>query len=147
MASSRQSRLHVRFKVSRKGAKPRSSDERRTILATPFRDVLRGRALVGRAQAQACAGAAPMGANVAMAVTDSVENASVVVAEPPRVEPVAPAVGRQPGEPVAAAESQPGSAAKPRKRGRPKKVESEGKAEKKTEAKPTAKRQKSRFDS
>ena len=59
MASSRQSRFRARSEVSREGAKPRSSDERRTILATPFRNVLRGRAPVGRAQAQAdaCGGA------------------------------------------------------------------------------------------
>ena len=57
MASSRPSRLRVRSKVSREGAKPRSSDERRTILATPFRIVLHGRAPVGRAQADACGGA------------------------------------------------------------------------------------------
>jgi hypothetical protein len=51
MVSSRQLRLRVRSEVSREGAKPRSSDERRTILATPFRDVLRGREPVGRAHA------------------------------------------------------------------------------------------------
>jgi len=44
MASSRQSRLRARSEVSREDAKARSSDERWTILATPFRDVLRGRA-------------------------------------------------------------------------------------------------------
>jgi len=62
-----------------------------------------------------------------MAVTDSAENASVVVAEPPRAEPHS--VGPQPEELAAADEGPEGSAAKPRKRGRPKKAESWGKAE------------------
>jgi len=77
---------------------------------------------------------------VTEAVQASAENASAVVAEPLMVE-AAPPVQE---EPVVAAESQPGSGAKPegRKRGRPKKAESEGKAE----ARPTAKRQKSLFD-
>ena len=66
----------------------------------------------------------------------SAEKASVVEAEPPKAEPVAPAVGPKPEEPAAAAGGPEGSAAKPegRKRGRPKKAESEGKAEKKTES-------------
>jgi|GEM_PF-3492082 len=139
MASSRPSWLRARSEASREGAKPRSSDERRTILATPFRDVLRGRAPVGRAQAQADASVVQVGADVTKVVPASAEKAIAVVAEPPKVEPVAPAVGPLPE--ATAAESQPGSATKPRKRGRPKKVESEGKAE----AKP-GKRQKSLFD-
>ena len=119
-------------------AKAQSPDERRTILATPFRNVLRGRAPVGRAQADA--GAVQVGADVTMAVQASAEKASAVGAEP-----VAPAVGPQPEEPAAAAGGQEATAAKTegRKRGRPKKAESEGKAE----AKPGAgKRQKSLFD-
>jgi replication factor C large subunit len=90
--------------------------------------------------AQADAGAVQVGAGVTEAVQASAEKA---VVEPPRTE-ASPAGGPQPEEPVAAPESQPGSAAKPegRKRGRPKKAESEGKAE----AKSTAKRQKSLFD-
>jgi replication factor C large subunit len=92
-------------------------------------------------QAQADAGAVLVGADVTKVVPVSAEKASVVEAEPPKAEPVAPAVGPQPEEPAVAAESQPGSEAKPRKRGRPKKAESEGKAE----AKP-GKRQKSLFD-
>jgi len=141
MVSSRLSRLRMRSKVSREGAKPRSSGERRTILATPFRDVLRWRAPVGRAQADA--GAVQVGADVTKAVQASAEKASDVEAEPLKVEAVASAIGPQPEEPGAAAESQPGSAAKleGRKRGRPKKAESEGKAE----AKP-GKRQKTQFD-
>jgi hypothetical protein len=81
---------------------------------------------------------------VTEAVQASNDVASAVVAESPKAEPVAPAVEPLPEEPVVAAESQPGSAAKPegRKRGRPKKAESEGKAE----AKSTTKRQKSLFD-
>jgi replication factor C large subunit len=92
---------------------------------------------------QADADAVLVGAGVTEAVQDSAEKASAVVAEPPKVE-AAPPVGPQPMEPVVTAESQLGSAAKPegRKRGRPKKAESEGKVE----AKPTAKRQKSLFD-
>jgi hypothetical protein len=62
------------------------------------------------------------------------------VADLPKAE-AASAVGPLPVEPVAAPESQPGSATKSPKRGRPKKAESEGKAE----AKP-GKRQKSLFD-
>jgi hypothetical protein len=92
------------------------------------------------------AGAVRVGAGMTEAVQASAENSSVVVEKPPRTE-AAPAVGPQSEEPVATAESQPGSAAKPegRKRGRPKKAESEGKAEKKSEAKP-GRRQKSLFD-
>lgn len=93
------------------------------------------RAVSAQTQAvQADAGAVQVGADVAGAVPASDEKA--VETQPPRVEP------------AAATESQPGSAAKPegRKRGRPKKAESGGKAEKKAEAKPAAKRQKSLFD-
>jgi hypothetical protein len=82
-----------------------------------------------------------VGADVTKVVPASAEKASDVEAEPPRAEPVAPAVGPQPEEAAVAAERPEGSAAKPRKRGRPKKAESEGKAE----AKP-GKRQKSLFD-
>jgi hypothetical protein len=65
--------------------------ERRTILATTFRDVLRGRA---------CGpGAVQMGADVTEAVQVSAENASAVKAEPPRTEG-APAVGPLPEEPA-----------------------------------------------
>ena len=110
------------------------------FLATPFRDVLRGREPVGRAQACVNAGAVQVGADVTKVVPASAEKASAVVAEPPKAE-AAPAVGPQPEEPAVAAESQQGSAAKPRKRCRPKKAEGEGKAE----AKP-GKRQKSLFD-
>jgi hypothetical protein len=76
-----------------------------------------------------------VGVDVTMTVQASDEKANAVEA--------APAVGPKPE--TTAAESQQGSAAKPegRKRWRSKKAESEGKAE----AKPTAKRQKSRFDS
>jgi replication factor C large subunit len=93
--------------------------------------------------AQAGAGAVQVGAGVTEVVQASAEKASAVRAELPRSE-AAPAVGPMPEETAAAPESQPGSATKPegRKRGRPKKAESEGKAE----AKPTAKRQKSLFD-
>ncbi len=82
-----------------------------------------------------------VGAEVTEAVQASAEKSSET--EPLKVE-AAPAVGPQPEEPAAAAESQQGSVAKPEgcKRGRPKKAESEGKAE----AKPAAKRQKSLFD-
>jgi replication factor C large subunit len=92
---------------------------------------------------QAEAGGGQVGAGVAEAVKVKADEASAVGTEPKRAD-AAPAVGPQPEEPAKAAESQPGSAAKPegRKRGRPKKAESEGKAE----AKPTAKRQKSLFD-
>ena len=86
-------------------------------------------------QAWADAGAVLVGAGVTEAVPASAEKA--VEAEP------APAVGPQPE--ATAAESQPGSAAKPRKRGRPKKAESEGKTEKKT-PQATGKMQKSLFD-
>jgi hypothetical protein len=78
-----------------------------------------------------------VGAGVTEVVQVSVEKA--VEAEPLKAEAFAPPVLK---EPAATAESQPGSAAKPPKRGRPKKAEGEGKAE----AKPTAKRQKSLFD-
>ncbi|MDD2837162.1 MAG: replication factor C large subunit, partial [Methanothrix sp.] len=103
------------------------------------------RAVSGQTQtAQADASAVSVG--VAEAVIVKAEEASDVKAEPLRVE-AAPAVGPQPEEPTTAAESQPGSAAKPegRKRGRPKKAESEGKAEKKSPA-AAGKRQKSLFD-
>ncbi|MDD2835147.1 MAG: hypothetical protein PHY05_03265 [Methanothrix sp.] len=78
------------------------------------------------------------------AVQASAEKSSET--EPLKVE-AAPAVGPQPEEPAVVAESQSGSAAKPegRKRGRPKKTESEGKTEKKTPV-ATGKRQKSLFD-
>ncbi len=105
------------------------------------------RAVSGQTQAvQADASAVQVGAGVAEAVQASGGKASAVVSEPPKAEAV-PAVGPQPEEPAAAAESQPGSAAKPegRKRGRPKKAESEGKVEKKSPA-TTGKRQKSLFD-
>ncbi|MCX6672675.1 MAG: hypothetical protein NTY37_02730 [Methanothrix sp.] len=97
MFSSRPSRLRAISWVSREGAKLRSPDERRTILATPFRDVLRGRAPVGRAQARADAGAAPMGADVARNVQDSAENASAVEAEPPKAEAAPPLITRNIG--------------------------------------------------
>jgi len=77
-------------------------------------------------QARVDADAVQVGADVTKVVPASAEKASDVETEPPR---------------AVAAESQPGSAAKPRKRGRPKKAESEGKGE----AKP-GKRQKSLFD-
>ena len=101
-------------------------------------------ALARAPQARADEGAVLMGAGVTEAVQVSAEETNAVVAEPPRAEPVAPAVGPKPEVPEMTAESQPGSLAKPegRKRGRPKKAESEGKAE----AKPTTKRQKSLFD-
>ena len=77
------------------------------------------------------------------------ETASVVSAEPPSTE-ATPPVGPRPMEPAAAPGGQEeAAAAKPegRKRGRPKKSESEGKAEKKTQANPGAgKRQKSLFE-
>ncbi len=76
-----------------------------------------------------------VGAEVTEAVQASAKKA--VEAKPLKVEAAPPV----PEEPAAAAESQPGSAPQPRKRGRPKKAESEGKAE----AKP-GKRQKSLFD-
>ncbi len=104
------------------------------------------RAVSAQTQAvQADASAVQVGVGVAEEVKVSAEKASAVVVEPERVE-AASAVGPQPEEPAAAPESQSGSAAKPegRKRGRPKKVESEGKAEKKPPA--TGKRQKSLFD-
>ena len=98
------------------------------------------RSASSQTQARADAGVVLVGAGVTEAVQAMAEKASVVVAEP-----VAPAVGPQPEEPVVAAESQPGNVAKPegRKRGRPKKAESEGKAEAKQGA---GKRQKSLFD-
>jgi replication factor C large subunit len=76
------------------------------------------------------------------AVQANAEKASIVEVEPKQVEAAVPSVL---DEPAVAAKSQPGSAAKPegRKRGRPRKADSEGKAEKKTE---TGKRQKSLFD-
>ena len=80
-----------------------------------------------------------VGAGVTEAVQVSVEKA--VETQPPKAEPVAPAVGPLPEEPAVAVERPEGSAAKPRKRGRPKKAESDGKAE----ANP-GKRQKSLFD-
>ena len=92
-------------------------------------------------QARAEAGAVLGDAEVTEAVQVSAEETNAVVAEPPKAEAAAPAVGPQPEEPAVAAERPEGSAAKPRKRGRPKKAESEGKAE----AKP-GKRQKSLFD-
>jgi hypothetical protein len=101
---------------------------------------LGGTPLTRAPQARADAGAVQVGAGVTEAVPASAEEVSAVVAEPPKME-AAPAVGLQPEEPAVAAESQQGSAAKPRKRGRPKKAEGEGKAE----AKP-GKRQKSLFD-
>jgi replication factor C large subunit len=111
---------------------------------------LGGTPLARAASVQADAGVVQVGAEVTKVVQVSTEKSSAVVAEPPRPEPVAPAVGPQPEEPAAAtAEGQVATAAKPegRKRGRPKKAESEGSAEKKTEAKPGAgKRQKSLFD-
>jgi replication factor C large subunit len=71
-------------------------------------------------------------------------------AQPPRADIAASAVGQRPEEPEAKGEpGLEGSAAKPeaRKRGRPKKAESEGKAEKRAEPKQAAgKRQKSLFD-
>jgi hypothetical protein len=77
-----------------------------------------------------------VGADVTGVVPASAEK--VVETEPARAKAVPP-VGHQPE--TTTDESQPGSAAKPRKRGRPKKAESEGKAEAKPE-----KRQKSLFD-
>jgi len=97
-----------------------------------------GTPLTRAAQAEAGAvkvDAVLVGAEVTEAVQASAKKA--VEAEPPKVEAAPPV----PEEPAAAAESQPGSALQPRKRGRPKKAESEGKAE----AKP-GKRQKSLFD-
>jgi len=97
-----------------------------------------GTPLTRAAQAEAGAvkvDAVLVGAEVTEAVQASAKKA--VEAEPPKVEAAPPV----PEEPAAAAESQPGSAPQPRKRGRPKKAESEGKAE----AKP-GKRQKSLFD-
>ncbi|MDD2755330.1 MAG: replication factor C large subunit [Methanothrix sp.] len=93
--------------------------------------------------ARAEAGAVQVGASVAGAVIASAEKVSAVQAKPLKVE-AAPPVGPQPEETTEAADRQPGSAAKPegRKRGRPKKAESEGKAA----AKATGKRQKSLFD-
>jgi hypothetical protein len=91
--------------------------------------------------AQADAGAVHVSAGVTEAVQASAEKASAVGEELPKAEPVAQAVGPKLEEPAVAAESQPGSATKSPKRGRPKKAESEGKAE----AKP-GKRQKSLFD-
>jgi len=82
-----------------------------------------------------------VGAGVTEAVPASAEKASAVEAEPLKVEAVPP-VGPQSEEPAAAAGGPEGSATKPRKRGRPKKTESEGKAEDKS----TAERQKSLFD-
>jgi replication factor C large subunit len=97
-----------------------------------------GRAPVGRAQAEG---------PLTKILQASEKPASVVSAavEPLKVEPAAPAVGPKPEEPAAAAEGQDGISVKTegRKRGRPKKAESEGKAE----AKPGAgKKQKSLFD-
>jgi len=91
------------------------------------------------------AGAVQVGADVTGPVQANADMASAVVAVQPQTETAEPAVGPQPEEPVAAAEGLEGSAAKPegRKRGRPKKAESEGKAEKKMDA---GKRQKSLFD-
>jgi replication factor C large subunit len=105
---------------------------------------LGGTPLTRAVSAQADASAVQVGAGVTGAVIVKAEKASAVEAEPPMAK-AAPAVGPQPEEPAAAAESQPGSALQPRKRGRPKKVESEGKAEKKT-PQATGKRQKSLFD-
>jgi len=99
---------------------------------------LGGTPLARAASARADAGAVLVGASVTKVVQVSAEKASAVEAEPPKAEAV-PLVGPQPE--TTAAESQQESAAKPRKRGRPKKAESEGKAE----AKP-GKRQKSLFD-
>ncbi len=102
------------------------------------------RAVSAQTQAeQAEADAVQVGAGVAGAVQASAENVSAVQAESIREE-AAPPVGPQPEETMEAADRQLGSAAKPegRKRGRPKKVESEGKAE----AKPAARKQKSLFD-
>jgi hypothetical protein len=70
--------------------------------------VLRGREPVGRAQAQADAGAVQVDADVTNAVQVSAEKASDVEA--------APAVGPQPEEPAVAAERPEGSASKPGKR-------------------------------
>ena len=98
-------------------------------------------ALVRAPQARADAGAVQVGADVTTEA--GAKEASAVEAEPPRAEAAVPPVQE---EPAAAAESQPGSALQPRKRGRPKKAEGEGKAETKTEGKPAAKRQKSLFD-
>jgi len=91
-------------------------------------------------QARADAGAVQVGADVTGVVPASAEKASAVETEPHKAEAAAPPVQE---EPAVAAESQPGSVARPegRKRGRPKKAVSEGKAE----AKP-GKRQKSLFD-
>jgi hypothetical protein len=96
--------------------------------------------------AQADAGAVQVGAGVTEAVQASAEKVSAVKVEPLKAE-VAPPVGPKPEETMEAADRQQGSAAKPegRKRGRPKKAESEGKAEKKSPT-ATGKRQKSLFD-
>jgi replication factor C large subunit len=99
------------------------------------------RAVSGQTQApRADASAVQVGASVTEAVKVKADEASTVVAEPPKVE----ALRLVQEEPTSAPESQPGSATKPegRKRGRPKKAESEGKAA----AKATGKRQKSLFD-
>ena len=102
MASSRQSRLRARSEVSREGAKPRSSDERRTILATPFRNVLRGRAPVGRAQAQADACGGAGGHERDEGCASHGRKGKRLAAEPPRAKAAAQPV---PEEPVVAAES------------------------------------------
>jgi hypothetical protein len=93
------------------------------FLATPFRDVLRGREPVGRAQACVDAGAVQVGADVTKVVPASAENASDVEATP--------AVGPLPEEPAAAAGGPEGNTAKLEgcKRGRQKKAESDGKME------------------
>jgi hypothetical protein len=84
--------------------------------------------------------AVQVGTGVTEAVPDSAENASAVE-EPPRAEVNAPAIGPQPE--ATAAESQPGSAARPegRKRGDRRRQRARGKME----AKP-GNRQKSLFD-
>jgi replication factor C large subunit len=89
-------------------------------------------------QARADAGAVQVGVGLTGAVPDRAEESSVVEVEPPKAE-AAPAVGPEAEATVGEQET----AAKPegRKRGRPKKAESEGEAE----AKP-GKRQKSLFD-
>jgi replication factor C large subunit len=108
---------------------------------------LGGTPLARAASTQADAGAVLVGAKVTKVVPASAEKSSAVVAEPPKAGPATQPVGPQPEEPVATAGGPEGSAARleGRKRSRPKKAESEGKAEKKTEAKP-GKRQKSLFD-
>jgi replication factor C large subunit len=108
---------------------------------------LGGTPLARAPQAQAEAGAVQVGAEVTKVAQVSTEKSNVVVAEPPKAGPATQPVGPKPEDPAATAEGLEGSAARPegRKRGRPKKAESEGKAEKKTEAKP-GKRQKSLFD-